>query len=170
MEMKWAESEPGNKERVPSSAKMRRIYSYSKSEDEIEKKWKWISWKFEKKQLLMEGQYSPGAHSFYINLCNPGECHKMHSVKNTTDSKWRRNSCVVLSRCSFYSTGPTFCPHRLISCVQLAQTPPPVTLFLTLWSTLFQRLPLQIFPFKSKFFSMDILYKYFSWYKKTKMN
>ena len=29
-----------------------------------------------------------------------------------------------------YCAGPTFCPHRLISCVQLAQIPSPVTLIL----------------------------------------
>ena len=91
----------------------------------------------------------------------------MHSVKNTSDCKWRRHSCVVLSQCSFvlskvwavgpvhlYCTGPTFCPHRLISCVQLAQISPPVTLYLTLWcihSTDILWIPLPIKDLKALF-------------------
>ena len=33
-------------------------------------------------------------------------------------------------------TGPTFCPYRLISCLQLAHNtpPPPVVLYLPLWN------------------------------------
>jgi len=28
-----------------------------------------------------------GPLSFFLNLCNPGECRKMRSVKNTSESK-----------------------------------------------------------------------------------
>ena len=63
---------------------------------------KWVSWKFQKTIVHGSPIFSRCPLSFYINLCKPGECHKMHSIKNTSDFKWRRHSCVVLSRCSAY--------------------------------------------------------------------
>ena len=57
-----------------------------------------------RKKTIVDGRpiFPRGPLSFYINLCNPGECRKMRSVKNTSECKWRRHSCVILSRCSFY--------------------------------------------------------------------
>jgi len=41
------------------------------------------------KKTIVDGRpiFSRGPLSFYINLCNPGECRKMRSVKNTSDCK-----------------------------------------------------------------------------------
>ena len=56
--------------------------------------------------------------SLSIIFFDPGECRKMRSVKNTSECKWRRHSCVILSHCSFYAYGCTAqssfkCPQRL---------------------------------------------------------
>ena len=46
---------------------------------------KWISWKFQKTIVHGSPIFSRGPLSFYINLCNPGECRKMRPVKNTSE-------------------------------------------------------------------------------------
>ena len=56
---------------------------------------KWISWKFQKTIVHGCPIFSRGPLSFYINLCNPGECRKMNSVKNTSECKGRRHSTFV---------------------------------------------------------------------------
>ena len=73
------------------------------------------------------------------------------------------NWTQLISRCGqkvwplqYWCTGPTVCPHRLISCVQLAQNrlpyPPGHTLdiykLITLWGHLFSCLPTSRIPAK----------------------
>jgi len=51
------------------------------------------------KKTIVHGSpaLSRGPLSFYINLCNPGRCRKMRSVKNTSGSIIARedNICVL---------------------------------------------------------------------------
>ena len=65
-----------------------------------------------KLKTIVHGNPTRSPLSFYINLCNPGECRKMHSIKNT--SEWSiiasEDDIPVLFFHVVLSTAPLFSP------------------------------------------------------------